>query len=329
MKNCSSILGVDVSKLTLDITHSQTGLHIQVSNDTEGFRKMAKWARALKVNLTESLFLMEYTGGYEYRLLQFCQSKGFPYSRISGLAIKNSLGLSRGKNDKVDSKRIAEYGEEKIKKLEPSKPLDTNILKLKHLLAFRKRLVRENAGMKASSQERSHMYEVGKDDLLLKISERRMEHNRKDIKEVEAAIRALVQSDAALQKNFAIITSIKGIGEVNGWMTIAYTENFTSFPNARAYAVYVGVMPFDHQSGSSIKGRKRVSPLANKELKQELNQAAKTAIIHNTDMREYALKKKEKAYPTILNNVRFKLITLMFALVKRGEPFVDNYKRAA
>ena len=74
--------------------------------------------------------------------------------------------------------------------------------------------------------------------------------------------------------NFTLITSIKGIGKVNGLMTIAYTENFTSFTNPRSYAVYVGVIPFDHSSGTSIRGRKRVSHIANKELKQELNQAA-------------------------------------------------------
>lgn len=60
--------------------------------------------------------------------------------------------------------------------------------------------------------------------------------------------------------------------------TIAYTENFISFDNPRSYAVYVGVIPIDYSSGTSIKGRKRISHIANKELKQELNQAARCAL---------------------------------------------------
>ena len=131
-------------------------------------------------------------------------------------------------------------------------------------------------------------------------------------------------------QNYQIITSIKGIGEVNGWMTIAYTENFTSFKDARTYGVYVGVIPFGHRSGTSIKGRNRVSHLANKELKSELNQAAKAAINHDPEIRAYAERKsKNKEYPLILNNVKFKLILRMFSLVKRGEKYVENYKRAA
>jgi transposase len=130
--------------------------------------------------------------------------------------------------------------------------------------------------------------------------------------------------------NYRIITSIKGIGKINAWMTIAYTENFTSFPDARTYAVYVGVLPFGHRSGTSIKGRTRVSHLANKELKQELNQAAKAAINHDPELKAYAERKlKNKCFSLVLNNVKFKLILRMFSLVKRGEMYVDNYRRAA
>jgi transposase len=64
-------------------------------------------------------------------------------------------------------------------------------------------------------------------------------------------------------------------------MTLAYTENFTSFTDPRRYAVFAGVIPFDQSSGTSINGKKRVSHLANKELKQELNQAMKAAIAHD------------------------------------------------
>ena len=127
--------------------------------------------------------------------------------------------------------------------------------------------------------------------------------------------------------NYRIITSIKGIGPVNGWMTIAYTENFTSFPDGRHYAVFVGVIPFGNTSGTSIKRRPRVSHLAHKELKQELNMAARAAVEHDPEMRAYAERKlKNKEYGLVLNNVKFKLILRMFSLVKRQEMYVENYR---
>ena len=150
------------------------------------------------------------------------------------------------------------------------------------------------------------------------------------IKKLEAEMQLLIGSDEKILLNYKIISSIKGIGNVNALMTIAFTENFTSFNNARSYAVYAGVVPFDHSSGTSIKRKRRVSHLANKELKQELNQAAKSAITWNHDLRQYAQQKlKEKPYKIVLNNVKFKLIVRMFSLVSRGEFYVDKWQRAA
>jgi len=174
------------------------------------------------------------------------------------------------------------------------------------------------------------MYEVDDQDLIISIASEKKEADTLYIKKVESRIMELITSNEAMHLNYRIITSIKGIGPVNAWMTIAYTENFTSFPDGRHYAVYVGVIPFEHTSGTSIKGRRRTSNLAQKELKQELNQAAKAAIQHDPELRTYAERKlKNKEYGLVLNNVKFKLILRMFSLVKRGEMYVENYKRAA
>lgn len=330
MKKWNFILGVDVSKLTLDVHCAELNEHIKIANGKEGFKALKKWVKEYKIDLSKSIIVMEYTGGYEYKLLQFCESLSIQYTRLPGLAIKHSLGISRGKNDKVDAKRIATYADEKIKTISADKPLNMRILRLKELLSFRKRLVRMNAGLKASLQERISMYEVTEKDTIRKITEENIERNKADIEKLDLAMIELIEADAGMLSNYNIITSIKGIGPINALMTIAYTENFTSFSNPRTYAVYVGVIPFDHSSGTSLKGRKRVSHIANKELKQELNQAAKTAIIWDKELAAYAARKlQSKPYPLVLNNVKFKLILRMFSLVKRGEVFVENYKNVA
>jgi transposase len=330
MKSWNVILGVDVSKLTLDICCAERNLYLKIDNQTKGFNVFKKWCKTNEINLKETLVVMEHTGGYEYRFIQFCESQSIPYCRIPGLEIKRSQGMTRGKSDQVDAFRIGQYGEEKAKRLVPSKPLDKNILTLKQLLSFRKRLVRERAGLESTIKERKHMYLVKKTDSVTHIARAKMNEDKKYIRQIEQEIMEVIKSDEALMQTYRIITSIKGIGNVNAWMTIAYTENFTSFTDGRKYAVYAGVVPFEHTSGTSIKGRKRVSHLANKELKQELNQAAKTAIKHDPELRAYAERKlKTKCYPLVLNNVKFKLILRMFALVKRGEAFVENYNKAA
>ena len=162
------------------------------------------------------------------------------------------------------------------------------------------------------------------------IAQQKIKANNKEVKQLEKRLMEIIKSDASMFLNYRIITSIKGIGSVNAWMTIAYTENFTSFPDARHYAVFVGVIPFEHTSGTSIKGRRRVSKLAHKELKQELNMAARASITHDSEIRAYAERKiKNKEYGIVVNNVKFKLILRMFSLVKRQEMYVENYRKQA
>ena len=233
MKKWNFILGVDVSKLTLDVHCAELNKHIQIANGTAGFKALKKWAKESRIDLAKSIIVMEYTGGYEYKLIQFCESLPISYTRIPGLSIKNSLGITRGKNDKVDAKRIANYADEKIKTINADKPLDKRFLQLKELLSFRKRLVRINAGLKASLQERIYMYEVTAKDLIRKIAEDTIKKNDENIKKLNQAMMEIIAEDAGMLDNYTIITSIKGTVPVNALMTIVYTENFTSFSNAR------------------------------------------------------------------------------------------------
>lgn len=330
MSNWNVILGADVSKLTVDICYAEKRLHIKIDNTHKGFQAFQKWCKDNGFDLKEVFLVLEHTGGYEYRLLQFCASKSIAFCRVPGLEIKRSLGITRGKSDRVDAFRISEYGQEKIRKLKPTSLPSPAIMELRQLLSMRKRLVRDVAGYTSTIKERKHMYEVKESDLTLKLLKSLITSNSKNIKALEARIKELIKTSEELLRSYTILTSIKGIGKINGWMTIAYTENFASFTDARKYAAYVGVAPFEHTSGTSIKGKTRVSPIANKELKQELNQAAKSAMTHDPEIRIYAERKMQnKPYKLVLNNVKFKLILRMFAVIKRGELYVENYRSAA
>jgi transposase len=323
-------IGVDVSRNTLDIYCSQVKEHIQINNGTDGFKAFIKWCKSYGIDLKRAIIAMEYTGGYEYKLIQFCERKSIIYVRIPGLAIKNSLGITRGKNDRVDALRIAQYAEEKEKSIEPSKPLNKVIIRLKELLSFRKRIVRETSGYKATKKERKHMYPDLESDFIIQSIESKIKQNDALLEAIDSELEVLISKNPDMSNNYALLTSIKGIGMVNALMVIAYTENFESFENARSYAVYAGVIPFDYSSGKSLKGRKRISPIANKEIKQELTQAAKSAMVWDKELREYAQRKLErKHYYKVVNNVRFKLILRMFSVVKRQEKYVENYKKAA
>ena len=143
MQKKEIFIGVDVSKLTLDVSTHGTKNHIRVPNSSEGFKQLMAWLKSLNIALCDCWFVLEYTGGYEYRFIQFCQSKQISFTRVPGLEIKKSLGMQRGKNDKIDSKRIAKYGYEKREKLKEGKSCNPAITRLKQLLTQRRAFVND------------------------------------------------------------------------------------------------------------------------------------------------------------------------------------------
>ena len=331
MQKKEIFVGVDVSKLTLDVSVHGSRNHIKVANSSEGFKQLMSWLKSLNIALCNCWFVMEYTGGYEYRLVQFCQSKQIAFTRVPGLEIKKSLGMQRGKNDKIDSKRIAGYGYEKRDRLKEHKVCNVAITSLKRLLTQRRAFVNDRKAHDHRMNELLAIEDLKANDPNIKYYKQAAEFASKMVDKVETEIRKIVSKDEAISLNFKLITSIPGIGEVNGWMTIAYTENFESFPNGRTYGAYVGVVPYEHTSGTSIRGRSRVSQMANKPLKGDLSMAAKASVMHDPEMKAYYERRIEigKKHMAVMNEVKFKLVLRMFAVVNKGEVYVKNQKSAA
>jgi transposase len=322
---------VDVSKLTLDVSVHGTKHHIRIANSSEGFKELVRWLKSLNITFCNCWFVMEYTGGYEYRLVQFCVSKQIVFTRVPGLQIKKSLGMQRGKNDKIDSKRIAEYGYEKREKLKENKVCDAAIVKLKQLLTQRRAFVKDKKAHEHRMKELLAMEDFKANDTIIKFYKQATQFALRMIAKTEAEIRKIVSKEEAMIKNFNLLTSIPGIGEVNGWMTIAYTQNFECFSDGRAYGAYIGVVPYEHSSGTSIRGRSRVSQMANKPVKADLSMAAKASVQHDTEMKAYYHRRIDagKKHMSVMNEVKFKLVLRMFAVVNKGEVYVKNLKSAA
>ena len=331
MQKKEFFIGVDVSKLTLDVSVRGTKDHIRIANNAEGLKQLISWLKSLKIALCKCWFVMEYTGGYEYRLIQFCQSRQITFSRVPGLQIKKSLGMQRGKNDKIDARRIAEYGYEKREKLKESQVCNAAIARLKQLLTQRRAFVKDKKAHEHRMKELLAMEDFKGNDPIIKHYKQAVDFALKMIDKTEAEIRKIISKDEAVSRNFSLITSIPGIGDVNGWMTIAYTENFECFPNGRTYGAYIGIVPYEHTSGTSIKKRSRVSQMANKPLKGDLSMAAKASVQHDPEMKSYYERRIEagKRHMSVMNEVKFKLVLRMFAVVNKGKVYVKNLKSAA
>jgi transposase len=325
------ILGIDVSKKVLDVVCRTHGQHLQVPNTLAGFEALK--AQLLQNQLAPRLcfFIFEHTGLYSKPFERFCQQAGWQYRAVPGLAIKRSAGITRGKNDRVDAARIAQYGYEKREQLKPQLPTDQLVEKLKALMSHRDKLVAQLAGYKASVKEQQRFLQLEEQDVLISTQHAMINCLQQQIAKVKEAILQLIRSDAALNRNYELLTTITGIGFVNAAYILAITDNFARFATARKLACYCGIAPFEHTSGSSIRGKTRVSHLANKKLKSLLDLAAKCAINRDKELNAYYQRRLEmgKSKMSTINVVRNKLIYRMFAVIKRQTPFEKDYSTAA
>ena len=280
--------------------------------------------------LDKVIICFEHTGLYSMPLAVFLTENQKLFCMVPGLEIKRSLGITRGKSDKIDARVIAEYAylrREKIKLYQlPSKAN----LKLKGLLSLRERMVKQRAGYKAAIKEMKAFMSTKDNPMLFQAQEEMISQLNRQIKRIETEIQRVISEDDHLKKLFGLVSSVKGVGLVLGVNFLVYTNCFTAFDTWRKFACYSGIAPFPNQSGTSWKGKNKVHYLANKKLKTLLSSAAAISIQFNPEMRLYYQRRlaEGKSKMSTLNIIRNKIVARVFAVVKRGNPYVDTLKYA-
>ena len=328
----TNTIGIDVSKDKLDVHDYKLNKHHIFNNDKVGFKKLLAWVKSEHQDRVKSLlFCFEHAGIYSLGLSVFMEENELFYKIIPGLEIKRSTGMARGKNDQIDAFKIAQYAYYRRDELNPSKLPAAELLKLKDLLCLRERMVKQRSGYRAHLKELTRFSNRENNKLLFESQERMIKELCKEIKLVEKEMEQIIKENPAIQVQYKLATTVKGGGLILGGSLIVYSDNFSRFKNWRQFASYVGIAPFDYESGSSIKRSKQVSHMANKRLKALLSNAATSSMVHSPEMRLYYGKriKEGKNKMLIQNIIRNKILSRVFAVVKRGTPYVNTLSYAA
>ncbi|MCH7524123.1 MAG: IS110 family transposase [Bacteroidetes bacterium] len=325
-------IGIDISKLTFDVRIHSNQIFEIFENSNKGFKNMIQWAyRNSSFLRKEIFFVFEHTGLYSEGLSVFLSKQNIPFALVPGLEIKRSLGIARGKDDKIDATKIALYGYRLREEIQPYKISSNQIKTLKSLCSLRDRIVKQRAGYKASLKEQKRVLKKNENKCLFEIQQRMIDYGSKQIERIEKQIRNIVKKDKHLTQTYQLITSIKGVGSQTALFMIIITNGFTKFKNARKFASYCGIAPFPNRSGTSIRGKTKVSHLANKKMKSLLDLCAKVAIQHNSEMKKYYQSRLAigKNKMSTINIIRNKILARIFAVVDRKTPYVDFMKYAA
>jgi transposase len=320
-------IGCDMSKSVFDVSIMEHNLVYwgQFSNDIEGFKKMLKEIdESTEVPLNKWMVCFENTGVYSKVFLEWLISKNIPCKEENALKISRSLGIRRGKNDKMDSKDICRYAYEKRDSIRPSRLTAPEIIKLKKLLSRRELLIKQKQAIIVSLKEQKLVLGSELNKLFSAQNEQLIRLYSSQIKELEEQIQSTIHQDDEMKNNDGLARSVVGIGPIISAYMIALTENYTCFTNSRQFASYGGVAPFPHGQSGKRKGKNKVSHLANKKIKSLLSMAVNTARMYDNEIRMYYERKlnEGKQKGCVINAIKNKLIHRVFAVVKRQTPYV-------
>jgi transposase len=338
-KDSTAYLGIDVSKLTLDVSllmvknhHKDPMITERFDNDAKGLKALHSWLKKKKVSFDKNtLVVTENTGIYHRLIWEYCSVHKLPIHIGNATHIKWSFGIARGKSDRVDSQRLCSYACKHADELKATPPLNPVLIKLKDLKTARSSLLAKMNGIKVylKALKLSNTPEVQK--MMEDAHQAALSGLKSSLKQIEKQINKIIEEDISIKKNYDLLVSVPGIGRLTAVLLICCTNNFAGKITGKQLACYAGVVPFEHTSGTSIKGRNRVHKMGNKELKKTLYLCATSSIQYYDEFRDYYQRKQAegKHNMSILNAIKNKILLRAVAVVQNQKPYVDNYKKAA
>jgi len=323
-------VGIDISKNTLDFVvrdQEKVHFHQQTENSKKGIKVFEKQCKTNRIDLSSAIICMEHTGIYSACSLDYFHPKGYALWLENAIQIKQSLGMVRGKSDKVDAERICEYAfryQDKSCLWEPDREV---IVQIRHLSVLRRRLIDAKNQLKTPMKEAKKFLLKDLQEKVEKLNEKPLKVLKESIKVVDREIRELIRSDNRLKELFEQVSSVTGVGVVLFCEFIITSNEFKRITDPKKFACYSGVAPFEHSSGTSVRGKNRVSKMANKSTKRLLHMAAMSAITSKGELQSFYKRKvaEGKNKMSALNAVRNKIIHRVFACVRDGRKYDKTY----
>jgi transposase len=317
MNKDKEIFGIDISKDVFDVYSLLAGHH-HYKNGITGFKEF------LKVLPKNALVVMEATGYYHTPLAQFLSKNGVQVSVVNPLSVKRfiQMKLAKVKTDKSDARAIFEYG------LSNDVPLYTALTddqgECLQLFRLLESYVKKSTATKNKIHGEKALGFFSKS--VLKSLDNNLKHLKKEISALEKRLLELVKKDQ--QQQLTLLQSIPGIGLKTALFLIVITDGFRKFENASQLCSYAGITPTIRESGSSVRGRSRISKVGNRKLRSLLFMAAFSACNHNRACKAVfdRIVAKGKSPKLAMMAVANKLLKQAFAVATSGIPYDAEYR---
>jgi len=308
-------LGIDVAKAKLDCALLNGGKyrHKTVANTPEGYAVLVQWLAKQGVDQTH--LCMEATGIYWENAAQALAEVGHLVSVVNPALVKahaQSNGI-RTKTDAVDARVLADFCRQKQPPAWLPPPASHRTL--------RALVMRHQALVEIQTQEKNRL-ESSREEVRDSL-DAHLVWLAEELKRVEQAIAKTLADDPDLRTQRDLLDSIPGLGERSIATWLAFCAEPARFTNARQVAAFAGLNPKHHESGSSVRGKPRLSRIGHAFLRRALYMPA-LVTLYKTDwgkrFRE-RLVANGKPVKVFIGAMMRKLVHVAFGVLKSGKPF--------
>lgn len=254
-------IGIDVSKSTFNYCikfEESKVINGKTANNTEAIKQFLQDLTYIPgYKIANAIFGMEVTGIYGQILIRILSKVKAKVVVEPAIRIKNSLGLIRGKNDKLDVARICRYLIKNLHDLKFWQPRRKIIDELHSLETLRERIEKVNKIMSIPLAEDLDFIDPKIANSNISLCQESVEKLNLLTKTIEARIKSICSQDDKISRKMEIMLSVVGIGPVTALAILIHSNEFQSIKDARSFASYCGVAPFEHLSGTSIKNQQQ------------------------------------------------------------------------
>tara|TARA_R110002124_G_C8859265_1_gene506901 strand:- start:25 stop:978 length:954 start_codon:yes stop_codon:yes gene_type:complete len=313
MKDSSSIsvVGIDVSKDSLDLFHTINGQQQKIAYQQDSLKLLAR--QIIKLNAT---VVMEATGGYEKKLVKYLQSQGIACAVVNPKLIRDFARAcgKLEKNDAIDARIIASFGQ--MMQPRTMGKIDQNREKLK-LLATRREQVQSMINQESNRQQQIE------DRQIRALIQRAIQLYQKQLKKLDNEMLKVIEADQDMKEKSKILLSAKGVGPTTTANLIAGLPELGQL-NRQQIAKLVGLAPLVRDSGK-FKGQRRTYA-GRSQIRRILYMATLVATRWNSRIKAFYLSLLERGKPKKLaiTACMRKFITILNSMMKNNQTWDQN-----
>lgn len=320
------ILGIDLAKLKFNVCLIQMSgklRHKVFPNTAAGFEHLRDWLSKQGIESVHAC--LEATATYGEALALALHQAGHIVSLINPAATKAFAAsrLSRTKTDRVDAELIARFCQ--AQQPPAWRPPSQEVRELQALVRRLESLIEMRV------MEENRLSSGITVDPVRQSVEELINHLNEQIKRTEELIRQHLNNHPQLKRQSELLDSIPGIAETTAALLLSEITDITQYRSARQVAAYAGLVPRERQSGTSVRGRTRLSKIGNARLRKALYFPAITALRCSSFFKAWAegLQERGKCKMTVICAVMRQLIHLVYGVLKTGKPFDPEWAKSA